>query len=335
MPSRAESQTSPSIFWRIFRALAVCLAVSASLLCFPYWLPLMVAFWVAAYTLLIIRQRPAYAPLYICTGILLVRLVPHTPWMLFLAFLMALLGAMNHRRSRPRRVSGIQFAVLALLWAAWGAMSWEYSTAASRGTPLPLDPARPIVCVGDSLTEGMIPDRGYPGKLASMVSVPVINKGASGITTGTAIGIVERALEDHPQAVIIELGGHDFLRWHSRSHTKKNLAKLIVLCRRRGAEPILMEIPRGFIFDPYASLERELAYEYDLQLIDDRWLRRVILMGPAAPPGMWFPNEQLSDDGIHSNPAGSEAIARFVAQDLAKVFGPQILLPGIPAASPR
>ena len=87
-----------------------------------------------------------------------------------------------------------------------------------------------------------------------------------------------------------------------------------------------MEIPRGFIFDPFASLEREIAYQHDVQLISDTWLRQIVVMSPVAPPGRWMPASQLSDDGIHSNPRGSKAIAEDVADALRSMYGDEVLV---------
>ena len=85
-----------------------------------------------------------------------------------------------------------------------------------------------------------------------------------------------------------------------------------------------MEIPRGFMFDPFASLEREIAYEQDVQLVADTAIRQLVLWSPIAPPGMWFPDTQLSDDGIHSNARGSKAMAEYVAEALEAMYGEQI-----------
>ena len=327
MPDDQSPQPTSGIFRRIFRTIGVCAAVSISLLCFPHWLPWMIAFWIGWHTVLVFQGRPAYWPLITCLVICAVRLVPATPAMLLLG--VALLGVAVHRiriRDNPGGFVRIQWILLAGLWMPWGLHLTEYRRSATCNHPLKFDRTRPVVCIGDSLTEGMIPDRGYPGQLESMVRVPVINEGISGIATAPAIGILERAIAlHHPQTVVLEVGGHDFLKWHSRSSTKANLVKMITLCRQNDCEPVLMEIPRGFMIDPYASLERELAYEHDLQLVDDRWLRHIVLMSPAAPPGMWFKTEQLSDDGIHSNPKGSRAIAEFVAEALADLYGDQIL----------
>ena len=88
--------------------------------------------------------------------------------------------------------------------------------------------------------------------------------------------------------MIVELGGHDFLRGRSRAATRDVLERIITTLRDAGVEVILMEIPRGFLTDPYAGLERELARQYDLELISDSAIRQLVLFSPYAPPGMWI-----------------------------------------------
>ena len=94
---------------------------------------------------------------------------------------------------------------------------------------------------------------------------------------------------------------------------------MIERCRTAGAAVVLMEIPRGFIFNPFASLEREIAYEHDVQLVPDTWLRQIVLIRPESQPGLWVPAWRLSDDGIHSNQRGSRSIARHVSVALAEM----------------
>lgn len=136
---------------------------------------------------------------------------------------------------------------------------------------------------------------------------------------------MERVIEHNPQVVVIELGGHDFLKGSGRQATKENLTAMIRECRRNGAEVVLMEIPRGFIFDPYASLEREIAYQEDVELVPDTWLRQIVIMGSASPLGMLMPEWRLCDDGIHSNQRGSKSIAKHVAVALHEMYGDQVL----------
>ena len=83
-----------------------------------------------------------------------------------------------------------------------------------------VQPGRPVVCVGDSLT-----NFGYPQRLQEMISLPVVDLSCSGITTGQALSILPSLIKANPQVVVIELGGHDFLRGYSRAATERT-------CRR-------------------------------------------------------------------------------------------------------
>jgi acyl-CoA thioesterase-1 len=77
------------------------------------------------------------------------------------------------------------------------------------------DAARPIVCLGDSITAGFIkgadyPDKSYPAHLQKKVAVEVVNSGVSGDRTTDALSRVEDdVLSKNPQIVIIALGGND------------------------------------------------------------------------------------------------------------------------------
>ncbi|MCM2375008.1 GDSL-type esterase/lipase family protein [Aporhodopirellula aestuarii] len=306
---------------QILRMLVISSVIAFSLLSFPSVLPWMIAGWLIVYTFLAVRDRPAWVPLTICLTILLIRLVPRTPAMLALGVVFAAVAWMRFRdRHQPTMHAKWTIPLILVPWFAWGAMYWEHQSIITCNRPhfQFFDSSSPIVCVGDSLTDGMRPDLGYPDALDKMLDNPVINEGFSGIATRQGLDLMPRVLKHKPAVVVIELGGHDFLKGHSRASTKANLIKMIDVCRESGAEVILMEIPRGFMFDPFASLEREIAYEKDVQLIGDTWLREIVLMSPIAPPGMWLPaSVRLSDDGIHSNPRGSRKIAERVAKAIA------------------
>lgn len=301
---------------RVARTLGIGCAVTLSLLAFPSTVAWMTAFWLVWHTWLVLRNRPGWLPLATCIAILAIKLVARTPLMLAFAGTLLVVAVVRYRwRNSPSDLARIKLPGTVAIWGLWLAMVWEQHTIVTCNHPQ-LDQQnvdRPIVCVGDSLTDGLLPDRGYPDPLRELVPQLVINEGVSGIATSQGLDLLPRVLKHQPSIVVIELGGHDFLKGRSRQATKANLVSMIQQCRAAGAEVVLMEIPRGFIFDPFASLEREIAYEHDVQLVADTWLRQVVLMSPVAPPGMWLPNERLSDDGIHSNPQGSRVIARRVA----------------------
>ncbi|HEX5444483.1 MAG TPA: GDSL-type esterase/lipase family protein, partial [Pirellulales bacterium] len=193
----------------------------------------------------------------------------------------------------------------------------------------PLDD-RPIVCIGDSLTSfGRA--GGYPEVLATMISAPVVNLGQPGITSAEALKQLPALRAARPQAVVIELGGHDFLKdssllkTRSRAETKQNLVQFITAAQKLNAEVVIIEIPRAFFSDPFAGLERELARQFDLELVADTAIRELVLYSPYAPPGMWTGGPYLSEDGLHPNTRGIELLARHVARALAHLYGPAVL----------
>lgn len=307
---------------RWFHRLPALLAVVGSLLMFPSVLPWMVAFWLVVHTVQTARGRPGWVPLTICLLILVIKMVPRTPVMILFSVTLGLLILYRYKPTwfvkklgeHPNWISPT------VAWVGWSVLLFHWHAIETCNQPMPWVPGRPVVCIGDSLTDGMWPDEGYPEPLKSMIDMPVVNLGFSGISTTQGLGQMERVLSHNPQVVVIELGGHDFLKGHGRSATKRNLVEMIRQSRNAGADVVLMEIPRGFMFDPFASLEREIAYQHDVQLVSDTWLRQIVLLSPIAPPGKWFESIQLSDDGIHSNTRGSKAIAVRVANAIQAMY---------------
>ena len=135
--------------------------------------------------------------------------------------------------------------------------------------------------------------------------------------------MIPEVLALKPQAVVIELGGHDYLRGRSRRETKENLEAMIRAIRETGAEVILCEIPRGFVSDSFWGLERQLAREHDLELVPDGAIRQLVIFSPFTPLGSWT-GRQLSYDGLHPNDAGNEFLADRVSWALRRVYGDKI-----------
>ena len=174
-----------------------------------------------------------------------------------------------------------------------------------------------VVCLGDSLTSGLPSIGGFPTHLQEYTNAEVHDFGREGITIAEAKPLISEIKVIRPGVVVVELGGHDFLKKHSRQATKVALQQLIKQCEDVGARVVLCEIPRGFIFDPFFGLEREIAREMDLDLIPDSMIRQLVLFSPFAPPGMWLPkNSRYSDDGLHPNEQGHRMLARTVASYL-------------------
>lgn len=161
-----------------------------------------------------------------------------------------LLDAWRLRRSlkKPRLVA---LSCALALWVAWGGMTADWCASAHCRHRVAIRGDRPIVCFGDSMTSlGRF--GGYPQNLARLVSLPVVNRGIDGVSAKKTVEDYLPELTDlNPQVVVIELGGHDFLRGFSRASTKANLKTIIESVRQIGAEVVLMEIPRAFMSDPY------------------------------------------------------------------------------------
>jgi acyl-CoA thioesterase-1 len=233
-----------------------------------------------------------------------------------LRFFMPMFGGAKGRR--------LGWAAVVLVWGMWGATVLESHRATHCQRPVTWDPAHPVVCLGDSLTTGLSDDEAYPAYLQQMLGVPVVNLGRAGITTRDAIHQLPAIVEATPQLVVIELGGNDYLRGYERGAVRDSIVQIIETCRAVGAEVMLVEIPRGFIVDPFSGLERELARTYDLELVPDTAIRMLVLRSPSTPLGSMLAKPYLSDDGLHPNVTGARYLANTIYQRIKRIYGPVV-----------
>jgi acyl-CoA thioesterase-1 len=292
------------------------LTIAASLLVFPNALLWMIAFWLMVASVAVGRNRAAWLPLTVGVTVLLIKRPDWSTGLIVLAVSMSAVAAILFwtRGSGDVAVGRRRLALAAagMLWVLWIAAKWESYFGTHPAVADRLDPNRPIVCLGDSLTTGLSDDDAYPTYLQQLVSVPVLNFGRAGITARDALKQLPAALATHPQAVVVELGGHDFLRGYAREAARASLVEIIEACRDAGAAVVLVEIPRGFITDSFSGLERELAREYDLELIPDTAIRMLVVRSPAIPVIGEVAVSHLSDDGLHPNVAGANYLAHVV-----------------------
>jgi acyl-CoA thioesterase-1 len=317
---------------RIVRGVAIAFLVIGSLLAFPAGVPGLIAVWLGCATGLALSGRTSWPALAGCLIVVVVKRFDWPPGLYCLAASFALgvacdlrwRGETDRRALRRRRI-----VLLSFLWLAWGGFAWDWRRSYHASHAIASLDGRPIVCIGDSLTS-YPPRGGYPASLKSLVRVPIVNLGEPGITSAEALKQLPKLKAARPQAVIIEVGGHDFLKdpsWSKtdgRRNAKRNLEQLILAARSQGAEAVIIEVPRGFVVDPFAGLERELAREYDLELIPDTAIRNFVLWSRSCPPGAWTEGPYLSDDGLHPTSRGEEYLAEVVLASLVRLFGPTI-----------
>ena len=303
----------PNWISRLGRIVLWIVAVFGSLISFPNVFPWVLSGWLAYYSYLSFRQRTSWLPLAICLALIAIKLPEPTLWLLLFAIVLIL------QLWNPNFVVQTRTALPWICWAVYATSFW-WGKETSFQTKF--ESGRPVVCLGDSLT-----DYGYPQELEKLISAPVRDFGFNGYTTSDAIKLLPEIVAVKPQAVIIELGGHDYNKDHKpRSATLQNLEQIIDECQESGARIVLVEIPRGFITDPYYGLERQLARQYDLQLIPDSMIRNIVFWSPIIPPGSWVDASwRNSDDGLHPNDRGNKMMAAHVATALADVFGDEIL----------
>jgi len=299
---------------RVLRRLAFYPFLVAALLVFPAWLPWMILGWLLLFAVRRFRGRPGWPPLAMGLALVLFRRVDWAPGLVVLGLVMIAAAVLDRVRERNPALRIAALVAAGALIPAWLGMTWDWTRVGHTSRRPALVADRPIVCLGDSLSV-----TGYPRILEKRLRVPVIDKAQGGITTADGVKQLPEVLALKPQAIVIELGGHDSLRGWSRSEAKENLETLIRAGREAGAEVFLFEIPRAFVMDPYGGLERELARKYDLELIHDGAIRQLVIFSPFTPLGK--SGRVLSDDGLHPNAAGNAFLADRVEAALARVYG--------------
>jgi len=162
-----------------------------------------------------------------------------------------------------------------------------------------------IVCLGDSLTEGVGADPGqdYPSVLSRELAFPVVNQGRRGDTTAEALARLPEVLERNPRLVIVLLGGNDFLRQVRRSETKKNLAEVVRRLQDHGAMVAIAGMRLGLFTDEFSPIYEETAKQLGAYYLPQ------VMQGILSDP-------QLKSDPIHPNAAGYRLLGQRIAEKL-------------------
>ena len=157
-----------------------------------------------------------------------------------------------------------------------------------------------IICFGDSLTfgTGAVGGMDYPSQLSKMILKPVINAGAPGDTTASALTRLQRdVLSRSPDMVLITLGGNDLKNGVAKDIAFKNLKRIVESIQGQGARVIIggLKFPlrdRGF-----ARGYKDLADQTGAVLIPDIFKD---IIG----------NRSLMSDPIHPNGNGYKIMAQ-------------------------
>jgi acyl-CoA thioesterase-1 len=162
-------------------------------------------------------------------------------------------------------------------------------------------PAIKILAFGDSLVHGygLTTAETFPVQLEAALRrlghpVRVINAGNSGDTTAAGLARLDWALQDAPDAVIVELGANDGLRGLDPKETYANLDRILSRLNADGVAVLLagMLAPRNLgadFADAFDAVYPRLADEHGVALYP------FFLDGVAGDPAL------NQGDGIHPN----------------------------------
>jgi acyl-CoA thioesterase I len=195
--------------------------------------------------------------------------------------------------------------------------SSDASAAAVGRSPGAPDPDLPLVVfLGDSLTAGygLPADESFPARVAALLAsegnpIRIVNAGVSGDTTAGGRARLEWLLRQHPDVLVVCLGGNDGLRGLSVEQTEANLAAILSRAKAAGARVLLVgiKLPPTYGEEYTARFEAiypALARAHDVPLVP------FLLEGVGGDPAL-----NLAD-GIHPNASGQERLARNVFSHL-------------------
>ena len=181
-----------------------------------------------------------------------------------------------------------------------------------------------IAALGDSLTAGygLAQSDGFVPQLQSWLDeqgadAVVINAGVSGDTSAGGLSRVGWTLTPEVDAMIVTLGGNDYLRGLDPAVTRSNLDGILAAGQEAGVDMLLVGLKTGANYGPdyqtaFDAIYGDLAGEYDIPLYADFFAG---LRAKADGPGAL--GAYLQADGLHPNKQG---VAIIVA-----AIGPSVL----------
>lgn len=166
---------------------------------------------------------------------------------------------------------------------------------------------RTVLVLGDSISAGYgIPvERGWVALLQERLSgkgysYHVVNASISGDTTRSASARLEKLLEqEHPDIVLVELGGNDGLRGLALDEIEKNLGTIIESLKKQHARVLLIPMQLPPNYGPVYNSGFQEMYQR-LGKADDIRVGKFILEGIGDRP------ELMQSDGIHPIAAAQE-----------------------------
>lgn len=169
-----------------------------------------------------------------------------------------------HSKTRNRKKGYALGAIALVLGLAW----WFFHTPSQPRLPK-LNPDSTILAFGDSLTfgQGATREESYPGQLAAITKLNVINAGQNGRTSAEGLALLTDLLkETQPDLVLLCLGGNDFLQQIPIGKTTANLRKMLIILQEKRIPVVLIAVPEFNLFSQPSPIYSQLAQEYKIPL---------------------------------------------------------------------
>ena len=180
-----------------------------------------------------------------------------------------------------------------------------------------------VAALGDSLTQGYgLPDgQGFVPQLqawlqAQGADVAVLNAGVSGDTTAGGLSRVGWTLTPDVDAMIVALGGNDFLRGIDPAVSRANLDGILQAAQAAGVPVLLVGLQASGNYGPeykaaFDAMYPDLAAQYGDELFPS------FFQGLLGDDIAVARTTYMQQDGIHPN---ADGVARIVA-----AIGPSVL----------
>jgi acyl-CoA thioesterase-1 len=172
-----------------------------------------------------------------------------------------------------------------------------------------------IAALGDSLTQGygLAQKDGFVPQLEAWLTaqgadVEVINAGVSGDTTAGGLSRVAWTLTPDVDAMIVALGGNDYLRGLDPAVSRANLDGILSYGQEAGIDMLLVGLSVGGNYGPdyrqeFEGIYTDLAAKYDVPLYTD--FAAGLRAAAGTQDGMVA---LLQSDGLHPNAEGVQVI---------------------------
>ena len=178
-----------------------------------------------------------------------------------------------------------------------------------------------ILALGTSITQGygLPPGTDFTVQLQAAlkrdgIDAVVTNAGVSGDTSAGGLARLDWSLADHPNAVILELGGNDMLRGIAPAETEKNLRAILARLKAAHVKVLLTGM----------HAQHNLGTDYVRQFdgIYPRLAKETgVLFYPFILDGVALNPKLNQADGMHPNPAGVKIVVARILPLVKKLVG--------------